>query len=88
MGGDNIKNILYLFGSVRRIIAIALTFVFCYLTISSDIKSDQFIPIFSMVLGYYFGKSTALETNTHEDNNYNRNNNGNGDNDDMNGNEN
>lgn len=49
------------FTSVRKTIAILLTIVFCYLSISGKITQDQFIPIFSMVLGYYFGKSTALD---------------------------
>lgn len=51
-----------MFSSVRKIIAILLTIVFCYLTIVGKIASDQFIPVFSMIIGYYFGKSTALET--------------------------
>lgn len=51
-----------IFGSVRKIIALVLTGVFCYLSIIGTIKPTEFIPIFSMVLGYYFGKSTALDT--------------------------
>ncbi|MGL5749854.1 MAG: hypothetical protein ACRCXT_04955 [Paraclostridium sp.] len=50
-----------LFGSVRKIIALTLTLVFCYLSLNGTIKSSEFIPIFSMVIGYYFGKSTALD---------------------------
>lgn len=52
------KNIC---GSVRKIIALVLTIVFCYLSIVGKIEPSEFIPIFSMVLGYYFGKSTALD---------------------------
>lgn len=51
-------------GSVRKIIALALTIVFCYLSIVGKIEPSEFIPIFSMVLGYYFGKSTALDVPT------------------------
>ena len=50
-----------LFGSIRKITAMMLTIVFCYLTIVGKISSEQFIPVFSMVIGYYFGKSTALD---------------------------
>ena len=50
-----------IFGSVRKIIALDLTTVFCYLSIVGKINASEFIPIFSMVLGYYFGKSTALD---------------------------
>ncbi|HSQ90432.1 hypothetical protein [Romboutsia sp.] len=48
-------------GSVRKVIALLLTIVFCYLSIQGRINQDQFIPVFSMVLGYYFGRSTALD---------------------------
>lgn len=48
-------------GSVRKVIALLLTIVFCYLSIQGKISQDQFIPVFSMVLGYYFGRSTALD---------------------------
>ncbi|GAA0713593.1 hypothetical protein GCM10008904_28060 [Paraclostridium ghonii] len=51
-----------MFSSVRKIIALCLTIVFCYLSIIGTIKPSEFIPVFSMVVGYYFGKSTALET--------------------------
>ncbi|SHH42237.1 hypothetical protein [Tepidibacter thalassicus] len=47
--------------SVRKIIAIILTCVFSYLSIVGKVDIDKFIPIFSMVIGYYFGKSTALD---------------------------
>jgi len=50
-----------IFGSVRKVIALLLTIVFCYLSIQGKITQEQFIPIFSMVLGYYFGRSTALD---------------------------
>ena len=45
-----ICSILKIFASVKRIIAIAVTFVFCHLTLSGKIDSAQFIPIFSMIV--------------------------------------
>ncbi|WP_042276667.1 hypothetical protein [Faecalimicrobium dakarense] len=58
------------FSSVRKTIALLLTVVFCYLSIIGKITQDQFIPVFSMVIGYYFGKSTALDnvSNSNKDN--------------------
>ncbi len=56
--GGFLFNIL---GNVRKVIALLLTIVFCYLSIRGKITQDQFIPVFSMVLGYYFGRSTALD---------------------------
>jgi hypothetical protein len=58
-----ICSILKIFASVKRIIAIAVTFVFCHLTLSGKIDSAQFIPIFSMIVGYYFGRTTESENN-------------------------
>ncbi|MGL5754692.1 MAG: hypothetical protein ACRCYC_05150 [Paraclostridium sp.] len=55
-----------IFTSVRKVIALCLTAVFCYLSLKGTIKPNEFIPIFSMVLGYYFGKSTALDTPKHK----------------------
>lgn len=59
--GEGQGNFLCNFNSVRKLIAILLTIVFCYLSIIGMIKTSEFIPIFSMIIGYYFGKSTALD---------------------------
>lgn len=50
------------FNSVRKVIALSVTLVFCYLSIVGEIKATEFIPVFSMIIGYYFGKSTAQDT--------------------------
>lgn len=61
-----IKNTFF---SVKKTIALLVTVVFCYLSIKGTISSSEFIPVFSMIVGYYFGKSTALEmpNHTHKD---------------------
>lgn len=70
MKSDKIpKNFKDVFLSVRKIIALLVTIVFCYLSIVGKINSSEFIPIFSMIIGYYFGKSTALDNNASEKNN-------------------
>lgn len=61
MNKINCNNFLKNFKSVRKLIAILVTLVFCYLSIVGNIKSSEFIPVFSMIIGYYFGKSTALD---------------------------
>ena len=43
--------------SVKKIIAILLTIVFCILSITKHIGSIEFLSVFSMVIGYYFGAS-------------------------------
>ncbi|ATD55139.1 hypothetical protein [Clostridium chauvoei] len=60
------KKFKEVFLSVRKIIALLVTIVFCYLSIIGRISSSEFIPVFSMIIGYYFGKSTALDTNISE----------------------
>lgn len=47
---------------LRQIIAMCLTLVFCFLSVTGKISVNEFIPVFSMIIGYYFGKSTALDT--------------------------
>lgn len=46
---------------VRKFIALTLTFVFSYLAIAGIVGKEEFLPVFSMVIGYYFGRSTALD---------------------------
>lgn len=55
------KNFRGMFLSVRKVIALGVTTVFCYLSIVGRISNSEFIPVFSMIVGYYFGKSTALD---------------------------
>ena len=61
MENKNFKTIKGMFLSVRKIIALGITAVFCYLSIIGKITTAEFIPVFSMIIGYYFGKSTALD---------------------------
>ena len=55
-----LDRFVYLLG-VRKIIALTLTGTFVCLSVNGLITKDEFLPIFSLVIGYYFGKSTALE---------------------------
>jgi hypothetical protein len=48
---DKLKNLL----SVKSIISLLLTIVFCYLSIVGTITADLFIPIFTTVIAFYFG---------------------------------
>ena len=45
----------------RRFISITLTILFCFMVVIGKVSSEQMVPIYTMVLGFYFGKSTALE---------------------------
>jgi len=46
---------------VRKLIALSVTLTFIYLSVIGIIGATEFIPIFTMIVGYYFGKSTALD---------------------------
>ena len=47
--------------SVKKIISILLTIVFCFLSITKHIGSTEFLSVFSMVIGYYFGASVSRQ---------------------------
>lgn len=44
--------------SVKSIVTIAMTGVFCYLAIAQIISGEQFIAIFTTVVAFYFGTQT------------------------------
>lgn len=41
--------------TVKSIVTIALTAVFCYLSAKSVVSGEQFITIFTTVIAFYFG---------------------------------
>lgn len=49
------KNKLAKFISVKSIITILLTAVFCILAMRGTISSEQFLTIFTTVTAFYFG---------------------------------
>ena len=48
---EKLKNLL----TVKSIISLLLTIVFCYLSIVGVIAPDYFIPIFTTVIAFYYG---------------------------------
>ena len=47
--------------SVKSIVTVALTAVFCYLSVVKVIPYDTFMTVFSVVIAFYFG--TQYEKN-------------------------
>ena len=45
--------------SVKSLIALALTGVFCYMSVSGEIKSDDYQKLFLMVISFYFGSKLS-----------------------------
>ena len=50
--------------SVKSIVTIFLTAVFCYLSITGAIMAEQFMTVFTVVIAFYFG--TQVEKKAHE----------------------
>ena len=48
---DKLKNLL----TVKSIVTILLTIVFCVLALKSIINAEQFLTIFTVVISFYFG---------------------------------
>lgn len=53
-----LKNFL----QIKKIIALLLSIVFCILALKNKISSTEFLTIFSMVIGYYYGQSSVRQT--------------------------
>ena len=41
--------------TVKSLVTIALTIVFCVLSVTGVITGEQFLTIFTIVIGFYFG---------------------------------
>ena len=50
-----LKNLL----QIKKIIALLTTIVFCFLSIKGLISSTEFLSVFTLIIGFYFGQSSA-----------------------------
>lgn len=48
--------------STRQLIALALTILFTVLSLTGKVESSQVSTIYGMIIGFYFGNKTALDT--------------------------
>ena len=48
---ERLSNLL----SIKSIVTILLTFVFCYLSVIGAISSELFLQIFTVIIAFYFG---------------------------------
>lgn len=58
------KNKLIALLTVKSIVTILLTIVFCILSIHGELDSDKFLTIFTTIIAFYFG--TQAEKNRSE----------------------
>ncbi len=49
--------------TVKSIVTVTLTAVFAYLAVTGHVTTDQFLTIFTVVIGFYFGTQRAKEDN-------------------------
>lgn len=52
-----LKNLL----QIKKLIALILTIVFAILALKGQVTATEFITIFSMVIAFYFGQSSARQ---------------------------
>lgn len=45
--------------TVKSIVTLVLTAVFAYLSVNNVISGEQFLTIFTIVIGFYFGTQSA-----------------------------
>ncbi len=53
----NIKNLL----TVKSIVTLVLTLVFAYLAVTGSVTAEQFLTIFTVIIGFYFGTQKAKD---------------------------
>lgn len=53
---------------VKSIVTLSFTGVFCYLAIVGCISTDQFISLYTMIIGFYFGTQYAKREREEEHN--------------------
>ena len=53
----NVKNLL----TVKSIVTLVLTLVFAYLAVVQVVSADQFLTIFTVIIGFYFGTQKAKD---------------------------
>lgn len=47
---------------VKSIMTLLLTIVFCYLALTGKITSEQFVTIFTVIIGFYFGVQSTKKS--------------------------
>ena len=56
------KEIMALF-QTKKLISLMLTIAFVVLTLKGQVSAGEFISVFSIVIGFYFGQSTIKDAN-------------------------
>jgi type IV secretory pathway VirB2 component (pilin) len=46
---------------VKKLIALLLTIVFCFLAITGKIEAKDYLTVFLMIISFYYGQSTSRQ---------------------------
>ncbi|MBO0537897.1 hypothetical protein EXQ27_04100, partial [Clostridium botulinum] len=49
------------FLQIKKIIALLTTIVFCILSTKGSLSSTEFLSVFTLIIGFYFGQSSARQ---------------------------
>ena len=52
-----LKNFL----QIKKIIALLTTIVFCILALKGSISSTEFLSVFTLIIGFYYGQYSARQ---------------------------
>lgn len=52
--------------TVKSIVTLAMTIVFCILAFRGSISGQEFLTIFTVIISFYFGTQKVKETKTEE----------------------
>lgn len=61
------KNKISKLLEVKSLITIATTAAFVYLSITNEIKPEQFLTIFTTIIAFYFGTQATKDNNNKSD---------------------
>lgn len=56
------KEFLFNFFQIKKIIALLTTVVFCVLAMKGNLSSTEFLSVFTLVIGFYFGQSSVRQS--------------------------
>lgn len=54
---DKLKALI----EVKKLIALLLTIVFCFLAITGKIEAKDYLTVFLMIISFYYGQSTSRQ---------------------------
>ncbi|MBU5268874.1 hypothetical protein [Clostridium cochlearium] len=55
------------FLQIKKIIALLTTIVFCYLSVEGNLSSTEFLSVFTLIIGFYFGQSSTRQAIKEQD---------------------